>query len=330
MSFENVKEFISKYDKFILCGHESPDGDAIGSEYAMFLALKQLKKTVFIFNSDSAPITFTFIDETNDINVLSNIKQLPPDIANYALIILDTNDIHNIGNIEKLVLSNVKDYFIIDHHEYDEKKETHLIIKEASSTAEILYQLFKDLKLEITLSMAKALYMAILYDTGSFIYPKTTAITFHIAYELVSIGVNPNEIYTKLYEMNSIPSILLQSKVLGTLELYMDNHIAIQTMLKNTIIETGAEYEEGRSIINIPLTANNVKVSIFFKENTEGVLRCSLRSKEEIDVGKLARFFGGGGHRTAAGFKCKESLKIIKKKILKQLKEYITNESNNI
>lgn len=325
MEFKYVKDFISKHEKFIICAHESPDGDAIGSEYAMLLALRKFKKQALIFNADPAPLNFTFVDKNNEIKELESEEQLPEDISEYVLLIMDTNDIHNIGNIESLVLPKVQDYFIIDHHECDEKRESHLIIKEASSTSEMLFQLFNELKIKIDQDMARAMFMAIVYDTGSFIYPKTTALTFKIAHELVKLGIVPNDIYTKLYEMNSIPSIVLQSKVLGTLELHLDNHVAIQTMLKNTIITTGADYEEGRAIINIPLKANDVKVSIFFKENLEGILRCSLRSKEDIDIGKIARYFGGGGHRTAAGFKCKESLEKVKKKVLSQLEEYFND-----
>ena len=169
--------------------------------------------------------------------------------------------------------------------------------------------------------------MAIVYDTGSFIYPKTSAQTLHIAFELVTSGVKPNEIYSKIYETKSIASLVLQSTVLSTLELECHDHVAIQIMLKDAILESGATYEEGHQIINVPLAAEAIKVSVFFKENLEGILRCSLRSKGNINVVEIAQKFGGGGHKTAAGFKCSESLEVVKQMVLDDLEKYFTAET---
>ncbi len=323
MIFKQVIDFINSNNNFILSAHETPDGDAIGSEYAMLKALQKLGKNVKVFNSDPMPNKFGFIDENNEIKTLESPDQLPDDIENYVLLILDTNDENNIGVVAEYVLPRVKGHFIIDHHESDEDLLVqNLVQKSASSTAEILYLLFKEMEVEIDFKMAQALFMAIVYDTGSFIYPKTTALTFEIARDLVTIGVNPNYIYSKVYESNSISSLLLHSKVLSTLEIVFDNHVAIQTMTKETIIDSGALYEEADQIINFPLRSESIRVSIFFKENLDGLLRCSLRSKGNIDVAEIAQSFGGGGHKTAAGFKCKLSLVETKKLVLEKLSKY--------
>ncbi len=323
MIFNSIIDFISRHQKYILSAHETPDGDAIGSEYAMLKALQKLGKEAKIFNADPTPRKFKFIDTENEIIVLENENQIPEDIEDYVLLILDTNDKNNIGQISEMILPRVKDYFIIDHHESEEDLLVQNIIqKSASSTAEILYLLFKSMNIEIDIQIAQALFMAIVYDTGSFIYPKTTAITFEIARDLVSIGVNPNRIHSKVYESNSISSLLLQSKVLSTLELKYKNRVAIQTMMKDIIIESGALYEEADQIINFPLRSEQIRVSIFFKENMDGLLRCSLRSKGVVNVAEIAQSFGGGGHKTAAGFKCRMSIEDTKKAVLNKLKPY--------
>ncbi len=323
MIFKQIIDFIISNNNFILSAHETPDGDAIGSEYAMLKALQKLGKNVKVFNSDPMPGKFSFIDENHEIMTLESEDQLPDNLGDYVLLILDTNDENNIGVVAEYVLPRVKGYFIIDHHESEEDLLVqNLIQKSASSTAEILYLLFKEMGIEIDFKMAQALFMAIVYDTGSFIYPKTTALTFEIARDLVTIGVSPNYIYSKVYESNSISSLLLHSKVLSTLEIVFDNHVAIQTMTKETIIDSGALYEEADQIINFPLRSESIKVSIFFKENLDGLLRCSLRSKGNIDVAEIAQSFGGGGHKTAAGFKCKLSLEETKKLVLEKLSKY--------
>lgn len=321
----SVVNIIKSNTNFIVTAHETPDGDAIGSEMAFFLALRKIGKNCRIFNADAMPHYYDFIDPENDITVLEAENQITIDLHDYILIILDTNDINNIGQIRDIILPQVKTYAIIDHHHQNEEIDLdNCIVEEASSTCEILFDIFKIINVTLDTDIAKALFMGIVYDTGSFIYPKTSAKTFNIAYELVKTGVDPNFIYQKMYESNSISSLILQSKVLATLELEFDKHVAIQTMLQETIIECGASYEEAATFINIPLKSERVKVSIFFKENEEGVLRCSMRSKGNINVAEIAQLFGGGGHKTAAGFKCKESLEIIRRKVLQMLEKYFT------
>ncbi|HEQ71288.1 MAG TPA: bifunctional oligoribonuclease/PAP phosphatase NrnA [Spirochaetia bacterium] len=323
MVFQPIIDFITQHSFFILTGHETPDGDAIGSECALARVLANMGKNVHILNADPTPRKFRFVDHDKRITVLKTKRQLPENLEEYVLIILDTNDTGNIGRVAQLVLPLVKDYFIIDHHDIEMDIHTgNIVQRNASSTAEILYQIIKALGAEIDYPTALALFTAIVYDTGSFVYPKTTAFTFKIAHEMVEKGVNPNHVYAQVYECNSISSVILQSRVLSTLELVLQNHVAIQVMLKETVIDSGAKYEEADQIINIPLKAEAVKVSIFFKEDLAGLLRCSLRSKGHIDVAEIAKSFGGGGHRNAAGFKCRESMEEVRRKVLDKLKLY--------
>jgi bifunctional oligoribonuclease and PAP phosphatase NrnA len=328
MPNEAVIEFIDKYDKFIITAHETPDGDALGSEYAMLLALRKLGKTARILNADPAPKKFAFVGSGEEFEVLVRSEQIPPDIGEYGLFILDVNDINNIGQVANLILPRVAEYFIVDHHDSEtlQLSKNH-IEQNASSTCEILYLLFREMNLEMDLPMARALYMGILYDTGSFIYPKTTAVTFQIAHELVSLGVQPNETYVNVYESNSISSLVLMSKVLATLELHFDKRVAVQTMTQELLREAGAAYEESDLLINIPLRSGDIRVSVFFKENLEGVKRCSLRSKGNIDVAAIAQSLGGGGHRTAAGFKCLRPFEVMKIEILEMLHKYFDGQA---
>jgi phosphoesterase RecJ-like protein len=221
------------------------------------------------------------------------------------------------------VLPEVAEYVIIDHHEADGSliQQNH-IEESASSTCEILFGFFRYLQLELTPRIARALYTGIVYDTGSFIYPKTSTSSFYAALKLVEAGVEPNDIYRRIYESNSISALKLQAKVLGTIEFFYDSHVAAQTMTKEMIADCGAIYEEADTLINIPLKSERIRVSLFFKENEAGVLRCSLRSKGNINVASIAQTFGGGGHKTAAGFKSKYPLEKLKEKVLDMLKQY--------
>ncbi|MCK5673966.1 MAG: bifunctional oligoribonuclease/PAP phosphatase NrnA [Spirochaetales bacterium] len=321
--FEYISKFLFNNDNFIITAHETPDGDALGSESAMYVALKALGKNVMVINADLMADKYTFLDYDNNFQVLQESTSLPKNIEKYFLIILDTSDIDNIGQVKENILSKTKNYIIIDHHEsFHETSENIFIMSDASSTCEILYQLFEYMNIEVGFEISQALFVGIVYDTGSFIYPKTTAKTFSIAHKLVEKGVLPNDIYGRIYESNSISALKLQSRVSSTLKLYYDQQVAVQIMLKETISECEALYEEADSIINTPLKSKKIRVSVFFKENSEGILRCSMRSKGNVDVAKIAQTFNGGGHKTAAGFKSKYPLDEILVKVLKMLEEY--------
>jgi bifunctional oligoribonuclease and PAP phosphatase NrnA len=321
--FRSAIDFLTRTTRFIITAHETPDGDAIGSECAMLRALRSLGKEARIFNADPTPHKFSFLDAENLVEVVENESQIPTDIGNYSLLMLDTNDVNNIGQIATLVLPRVREYFIIDHHEQEEDISAgNFIQKSASSTAEILYQILRAMNVTIDFPAAQALFTAIVYDTGSFIYPKTTALTFEIARDLVAAGVEPNLVYSRIYESNSISALVLQARVLSTLELAFHDHVAILTMQKAMIAESGANYEEADQLINIPLKSEEIRVSVFFKENLEGLLRCSLRSKGNVNVAEIAQAFGGGGHKTAAGFKCREPIEAVKAIVLDKLRIY--------
>jgi Exopolyphosphatase-related proteins len=290
----------------------------------MLRALQSLGKEAIILNADPAPRKFTYLGADKVAGVLVNEDSLPADIEEYSLLILDTNDVRNIGQVAALVLPRVREHFIIDHHEHDRDDvlEGNFIQKGASSTCEILYQLFREMNVTVDLPIAQALYSGIVYDTGCFVYPKTTALTFEIARDLVRAGVNPNFVYSRIYESNSVSALMLQSRVLTTLELSYSDHVATLTMQRQMILDCKANYEEADQLINIPLRSQEVRVSVFFKENVEGLLRCSLRSKGNINVAEIAAKFGGGGHKTAAGFKCRESLEATKNAIHDALRKY--------
>jgi phosphoesterase RecJ-like protein len=321
--FQPVIDFIGRHDRFIITAHETPDGDAIGSECAMARALGLLGRSVLVFNADPTPRKFRFVDVDNVVQVLESPTQLPRDLERWALLMLDTNDIRNIGQVAEHVLPRVREYFIIDHHENEgDILAGNYVQKSASSTAEILHPLFAALGVAIDYPIALALYTAIVYDTGSFIYPKTTALTFDIARDLVERGVEPNVVYANVYESNSISALMLHARVLATLELALGDHVALLVMRRGMISESGGSYEEADQLINIPLRSEDIRVSVFFKENLEGLMRCSMRSKGAIDVAEIAQRFGGGGHRTAAGFKCREPLEETRRAVLAMLARY--------
>ena len=324
MNLDDIREFFDENDNFLLTTHESPDGDGLGAEYALCAALQDIGKDVFILNSDAHAAKYDFFDSRGLIHNYSEEKKYPGDLAERHLVILDT-DPTNIGSSGDILLNRCRDVTVLDHHApRDVIDFKGWLVPDSSSTCEMIFQILEAMGLGFKRDIAVALYAGIVYDTGSFIYPKTQARTFRIAETLVSSGAIPNEVFTRLYESKSIGALMLQSLVTSTMLLHEDDRIAIQVMPRETLIASGAKYDESQEIVNVPLQCEKVRISVFLKENESGVRRCSMRSKGEVDCAVIAHNFGGGGHKTASGFRFDVPFAEIQDQVLDEIRSYLT------
>lgn len=318
-TLQEILSFINTYDSFIITTHTGPDADGIGAEIILHYLLETFHKRVYIINAEGIPQRFKFLDPHGYIKQWnkSNHFQLP---EQGGIIIVDTSDEFNLGSMLDEALPRAQGIFIIDHHE--QSPLTHLdgyIDVSAASTTQIIMELLQVAGLEITKDIAVPAYAGLIYDTGSFIYSKTTAKTFEIALLLVRSGAVPHEIYRDLFENNNVSVLLLQKRVLSSLEIQGNGVIAVQVMKKEDLEETGASYEDAENFINIPLQIKEIEVSILIKQNREGLVRCSLRSKGKVNVSLLAQQFGGGGHKMAAGFKSNVGIEETRTKVLQKV-----------
>ncbi|MDC7232484.1 MAG: bifunctional oligoribonuclease/PAP phosphatase NrnA [Spirochaetales bacterium] len=317
MTVKEICEHLLQEDDYIITSHEAPDGDAIGAEIVLYSILKYMRKKVSIINSDQTEFKYKYMDTDQAITCLSPEEELPADLDSKILVVVDTEP-GNIGHLAgRMNIETMKEVLVIDHHDYENDIPFKgLFLPNASSTCEILHSIQQYFSIPYFPPLTEAMFTGIVYDTGSFIYPKTTAETFAIAHKLVLNGARPNFVYSNLYESKSTESLKLRTMVGKTLELHFDNHVAYQYMDEATLLESGAKYEESQEIVNIPLQCNDVRVSIFVKENAQGQIRCSVRTKNEIDCLPLASRFGGGGHPTAAGFKLTKAVEEVKQEVL--------------
>ncbi len=306
--FKNLDAFLNRYEKFVISTHESPDADGLGAEIAFHELLQVIGKTSIIINSDPTPDTVEFIDIDREINIYDDSFQPPPDIEDYAQIVLDTNDYDNIGAAYHKLKDLVQDLFIIDHHEGDRDKfQSNFIKVEASSACEIIYDIIIRYGNELSFKAAQAIYTGMLFDTGSFRYPKTSPWTYKIAAHCIEKGANPFAIYEHLYESNSLSSFSLRSKITASMEVLHGGKMIAMKLTPEMLEETGATFTEGEPAINLPLTVKGVVASVLVKQDFGGPVKVSMRTKGELDVAEIAMTNGGGGHKNAAGFKSKLS-----------------------
>ncbi|MDR1239172.1 MAG: bifunctional oligoribonuclease/PAP phosphatase NrnA, partial [Treponema sp.] len=218
------------------------------------------------------------------------------------------------------LIGRVRETFVIDHHEPAPFSVlSGLIDSTASSTCEIMVEAAQAAGITLDLDTATAAFAGLSYDTGSFAYVKTTARTFRAALSLIETGVVPAHVYRELNENASLGALLLRRQVLSTLEICAGGRAAVLTLRKEDLESTGADFEDAETFINIPMQAGGIEASILVKENREGKVRCSLRSKGAVNVSKIAQQFGGGGHVTAAGFRSSYSIEDTLKQVMERI-----------
>jgi len=312
-------DFLKRQSSLIITTHDPSDPDGLGAEKVMYLVANTLGIKSRIINSNPVPEKYNFIDVDNTIEIYRDVKETIS--KDSALVILDTSDDYNIGEIRE-ILSLVKEVFIIDHHEPNKFcNYKGLIDPKASASSELMVEIAQAAGIKLSPEFAKAAYAGIVFDTGFLAYPKTTARTFESALTLIKAGVIPYEIYHELRENTSIGTLLLQKAVLSTLELHNKGRIAVQLLRKRDFDNFGGSYEDSERFVSTPMECRDIEVSILVKENKEGNVRCSLRSKGKVNVSKLAQDMGGGGHATAAGFKSTLNLEETMEAILKKVSE---------
>jgi bifunctional oligoribonuclease and PAP phosphatase NrnA len=315
---EKIKAFIKRHDLFILTTHDPADADGLGAQLVFACILQKNRKRFRIINSSPIPEQFVFMDR------LGMIEQMDPEIhkalpEQAAVIMLDTADLHNIGQMRDLVC-RAKEVFIIDHHEVISASHfSGICDATAASTCELTVELAVAMGVTMELETAFAAYTGMVYDTGFFAYQKTSPRSFRAAITLLELGVNPTEAYQELRENTAIRSLLLQKRAFASLEIHCDGQVASQVLRMEDFAQEGAVNDDADGFVNAPLRAREIMVSIMVKESRKGKVKCSLRSKESIDVSKIAHDFGGGGHINAAGFKSSmnidETLSLVLTKI---------------
>jgi len=313
-----VQDFFNRHNSFVLTTHDIPDPDGLGAELVLARVLESLGKSMRIINSAAIPERFTFMDPHKRVEVWNEADHgaLP---EQSALIVLDTSDEYHTG-VMREIIPRFKETFVIDHHEPSKLSPLRGYSDNSSAaTCEMVLEMAEDLGVILDKESAVAAYAGISYDSGSFAYSKTTERTFKAALYLVRLGAAPYEVYSQVYESASTGALLLQKQVLSSLGIRAQGRVAIMILRKEDLEFTGAKFEDAEAFINIPLKSRDIVVSIMIKENTDGQIRCSLRSKGKVNVSKVAQQFSGGGHATAAGFKSNMNIEKTLEKVLEKV-----------
>ena len=302
IDFEKLKNIVLSNSSFLLTTHVNPDADAIGSEIAFYNLLKKLGKKVYIINHSSLPYNMEFFNIYNVIQKYDEV--LHKNIFNEVdvIVALDFNRADRTVSMEKAIRKSNKLKICIDHHQDPEEFVDHQFIDtDYCATGQIIYDFIYHTKIvELDFNIAEPLYAAIMTDTGSFRFDRTTSEVHIIIAELLKLGVNPEQVYDKLYDQSKFSKVKLLGRALNSINLLADNKIGYMTITQKDFEELGAIESDTENFVNYNLSIENVVLGILFIELKNG-FKVSFRSKGNIPVNKLANEFGGGGHTNAAG-----------------------------
>ncbi len=288
-------ELVAEAESILVACHRNPDGDAIGSLLGMSGFLRLLGKYHVAFCPDGVPRTLAFL-----AGVESVARELEEDEEFDLTIVVDTAD-------EGLLPDGFPDasrrgtLVVIDHHQHYGELGDLVIRRDVAAVGQMLYELSKELVWPMDGDIAECLYASIVADTGSFRYSSTTAETHRVVAELMEQGARPWVVATALYESFSINRQRLLADVLRTLELSEDGRFAHMIATEQMLHDTGTTRADLDGMVNMGRAVDTVEISGLFRVEQNGEIKVSFRSKGRVSVAELARKFGGGGHRNAAG-----------------------------
>jgi phosphoesterase RecJ-like protein len=309
--FASIVDAIRARRRFLISSHARPDGDSIGSQLAMAYALRALGKQVTIVNKDQAPpplLAFPGVDQIQ--------------VADRASGDFDAAIIMECGDLSRPGVAGLDAYFLIniDHHPGNTGYgRINWFDQSAAACGEMVYDVVLALGVPLSREIATHVYLAILTDTGSFHYSGITPRTFDICKATLEAGVDPVQVARNVYDSNNMGRLKLFGSVLSAMQIAPSGRIAIVYVDHEMARAAGGTYEDTEGLVNLPLTVKEIEAVIFFKQEHDDHYRVSLRSKGQIDVGAVAKEYGGGGHKNAAGCSVTGPIDALQRKLVEEV-----------
>ncbi len=313
-----IANAIRSRGRFLVTTHENPDGDALGSLAAAHLALRQLGKDSVMFLAGPGPIP----SEYRFMQLDGLLRELPDDASARVLLAVDCANESRLGP-DAAVLHQAPFTLNVDHH-HDNTRfgDVNLVVPDASSTGEILRDVFSTLDVRLTPEIAEALYIAVVTDTGRFQYANTTPRALRLAAELVEAGANVHRVFQDVYENVAFAKIKLLARALDKARVVEGGRIIVSDLERSDFHAAGAEEPFAEGIIDFLRAVEGTELVALIREpptQNGPTRRISLRTRaEDVDVSAIARKSGGGGHRQAAGFSSEKSIEEITEIVVRE------------
>jgi phosphoesterase RecJ-like protein len=325
VSLKKLVDALKANNNFVITSHVNPEGDALGSELALGFLLRKLGKTVTIINEDRVPASYSFLPGKENIRLL---RYNPKRRINFGcLVFIDCSDERRTGEVYRINRDH-KPVINIDHHISNEKfGDINWIQPQASSCSEMVYELYKKMKIPFDREAALCLYTGMVSDTGSFRYTNTHSSTHKAAAELLGYGIEIPQVYRSIYENIPMQDIRLLLRILPTMRFEAKGKIIWFQIKQNLLRNMSASFDLTEALLGFARTVSGVEVVALFKQNlgVRDEVRINLRSQGKVDVNIIASHFGGGGHKTASGATIHGKIESIRKKVLARIRQALKN-----
>jgi phosphoesterase RecJ-like protein len=320
MSLKKVIDGIKRNKRFLITTHTNLEGDALGSELAFYSLLKKLGKTALVINEDNLPYGYEFLPQKNKIiKFKDNLKNIEFD----CFVVLDCSDLSRTGEVYRLN-SQQKPVLNIDHHISNAKfGDINWVEPATSSCSEMIYKLYKAMRIPLERDTAVLLYTGILTDTGSFRYSNTTSFTHRIVSELLKFNLDISQIYKNVYENIPFEDMQLLAKILPTIRREASGKLVWFQIKKNLLRNKKLSFDLSEHILSFGRAIKDAQVVVLFKENlgVRNEIRVNFRSQGKVDVNRIAQSFGGGGHKTASGATIYGEIEQVRRRVLAKIKQ---------
>lgn len=322
-----VAKKIQQAQSILLTTHRQCDGDGLGSELAIYHALKKMGKQVRILNVDGTPKKYDYLQPDEFIQYYDGsfdpIGQ--PDLA----LIFDTNDRRLIEPLYEELEAHCKDIVFVDHHpvlkEGPAPTEGSIINIRAASTGELAYDIIKELGVDLDPQIARALYTSIVFDTQLFRYVRNSARSHEICVELLKFEKHPSEVHRKLFGNFTAPKLIFIANSLSKVEFFNNESLAILHIKTSDLEDLGLDVDDSRDLIDMIMNIESVRAAAVFREDAPQTYKLSLRSKGEFPILAIAENLGGGGHHYASGASATGDYKVLKHQVLESMQQLIKN-----
>ncbi len=314
--FNEAIKMVKEANLIYISAHINPDGDAIGSTFAVYFALKQLGKDVHVVMPSYSEV-FEFLPGVKDR--VDSIKEDSYDL----LIALDSSD-HTRLVISDDEYERAKKVIMLDHHQIARPYGDFRYINDnKSSASEIAYLFIKELGVEFDSNIATLLYTGIMTDTGSFNYSNTSSDTLRVTAQLVDYGAKTVEVCKRLNDTIKESKLKLLAKSIDNMEVFYDGKVRYTYVDYLTINGLGIHDEDAEGMTNYLRSVEGTEVAVYVRGKSDGSIKVSMRSNGNVDISKIAISFGGGGHPRAAGYTMQDNIDVGKEKLIKAIGEML-------
>ena len=313
MTINEIAKKILSFESVLIFSHNRPDGDTLGSAFAVKLALEKIGKRVCITCASPIPEKYSIFKESKSVKLPQEVQE------SYSChLAVDCSTENMIGDAYGLFIKN-KNTFNIDHHDSNTKYASYNFVEDKASCCEIIYDFIKAVGVEIDEDIANSVLLGTVTDTGNFMHSNTTENTLAVASELVGKGANLHAISYAMFKNQKIERAKLYANTINNIRFFEDGKIAIISIFKSDFEKFYATQDMTEGFIDFPLSIEGVEVAVSIMESKQNCYKVSFRSKGKINVNEVASSFGGGGHVLASGCVVCGFYEDVKEKIIRAI-----------